>query len=181
MPRPMSKGGAGRAPDHARDVGMASAADLIHLGASEQWMRRLVEHEGRPGGAEARWLGSLLSRPVTNHERTVRAIVEECWVSAAGVERMRTFLTAGYVHHSVLGDTDADGFAAGLAWLDGRIGERAYRVEHVVVSGELAAALLSWSGVRSDDGSAVTGSGAYHCRFEGGLISEDWDVFFPAG
>ena len=35
----------------ARDEEMASAADLIHLGASEEWLRRLVEQERGLGGA----------------------------------------------------------------------------------------------------------------------------------
>lgn len=32
----------------ARDADMASAADLMHLGASEEWLRRLVEQEREP-------------------------------------------------------------------------------------------------------------------------------------
>jgi len=111
----------------------------------------------------------------------VRTVVEDCWVDPmAGMERMRPLLAPGYVHHMAYHDTDADGFAAGLAWIDSRYGERHYTVLHIAIEGDLAAALLSFTGVRRDGGSAVVGRGAYHCRFEGDLIAEDWDVFFPA-
>jgi hypothetical protein len=43
------------------------------------------------------------------------------------------------------------------------------------------AAYFEWRGTRAADGSAVEGRGAYHFRLTGGLIAEDWDVFFPAG
>ena len=111
----------------------------------------------------------------------VRTIVEECWGDAAGVERMRALVSADYVHHSVMGDWTFDQFAAGVQWIDDRIGERSYQVEHVVSGDGLVAAYLRWQGVRREDGSAVQGRGAYHCRILDGRVTEDWDVFFPAG
>jgi SnoaL-like domain len=119
---------------------------------------------------------------VTDQRSIVRTVVEDCWTDpVAGMERMRPLLAPGYVHHMPHLDTDAEGFAAGLAWIDSRIGQRVYTVLHIALEGDLAAALLSFTGVRRDDGSAVAGRGAYHCRFESDLIAEDWDVFFPAG
>jgi hypothetical protein len=44
----------------------------------------------------------------------------------------------------------------------------------------MAAAYIQWSGTRTADGSPVEGRGAYHCRFVGDRICEDWDVFFPS-
>jgi SnoaL-like domain len=111
----------------------------------------------------------------------VRTIVEECWSDPAGVERMRSLVSSDYVHHSVMGDWTFDQFAAGVEWIDQRIGERCYRVDHIVSGDGLVAAYLRWHGVRRGDGSPVEGRGAYHCRIRDGRILEDWDVFFPAG
>jgi hypothetical protein len=49
------------------------------------------------------------------------------------------------------------------------------------MGGLVTAGYLRWRGTRRDDGSAVDGRGAYHCRIEDGRVAEDWDVFFPAG
>ena len=110
----------------------------------------------------------------------VRFVVEECWSDAAGLERMRACVSPGYVHHTPWGDWGFEQFREGVEWVDGVFGDRRYHVEHAVIEGAMAAAYLSWSGVRRADGSAVEGRGAYHCRLEDGLIAEDWDVFFPA-
>lgn len=118
---------------------------------------------------------------MTDTRELVRTIVEECWSDEAGTEQMRLLVTDGYVHHTPFGDWTFDQFCEGLAWIDGRITERRYRVEHVVVDGDLAAAYISWSGVRRDDAMPVDGRGAYHCRVQDGLVAEDWDVFNPAG
>jgi ketosteroid isomerase-like protein len=111
----------------------------------------------------------------------VRTIVEECWSDEAGLERMGGLVTEGYVHHTPMGDWTLARFRAGVAWIDARIAERTYAVDHVVVEGDMAAAFLRWRGIRRDDGAAVEGRGAYHCRIEDGRVAEDWDVFFPAG
>ncbi|HLK43198.1 MAG TPA: nuclear transport factor 2 family protein [Thermoleophilia bacterium] len=111
----------------------------------------------------------------------VTTIVEQCWVDGAGLERMRGLVATGYVHHTAFGDWSFDQFVAGVGWIDERIGDRGYRVEHVVVEGDLAAAFLRYRGTRREDRSAVDGRGAYHCRILDGRVVEDWDVFFPAG
>ena len=118
---------------------------------------------------------------MTDPRELVRTIVEECWSDQAGIERMRALVADGYVHHTPMGDWTFDQFCQGLAWVDGRIGERRYRAEQVLVDGDLAAAYISWHGVRRDDSSAVEGRGAYHCRVHDGLVLEDWDVFNPEG
>ena len=109
----------------------------------------------------------------------VRTVVEGCWSDGDGIERMRGLTGDGYVHHTSFGDTDFDGFVRGLEWIDSQIDERSYRVEHVLVDGDLVAAYIRWTGTRTSDGLEVDGSGAYHCRLAGGRIAEDWDVFFP--
>ena len=48
-----------------------------------------------------------------------------------------------------------------------------------VVEGDMAAAYLTWSAVRAEDGARIEGRGAYHCRFRDGRVAEDWDVFHP--
>ncbi len=111
----------------------------------------------------------------------IRTVVEECWSDPAGIERMRGFIADGYVHHTPFGDTDFDGFVRGLDWIDEQFDDRTYRVEHVLVDGDLAAAYLRWTAIRAADGVDVEGSGAYHCRLTGDRIAEDWDVFFPVG
>jgi len=111
----------------------------------------------------------------------VRTIVEQCWAEPAGAERMRGLVTDDYIHHSPMGDWSFDQFAAGLEWIDSRIGERSYRMEHLILGDNgMAAAYLSWTGVRREGNEPVEGRGAYHCRIRDGQIAEDWDVFFPA-
>jgi hypothetical protein len=56
---------------------------------------------------------------------------------------------------------------------------RRYGLVHLVDDGVLVAALLMWTAVRRAGDSEVTGRGAYHCRLDGHLIAEDWDVCFP--
>jgi SnoaL-like domain len=68
---------------------------------------------------------------------------------------------------------------AGLAWVDSFFTDRVYDVQHVLVDGQMVAAFLRWRATRRTDGSPVVGVGAYHCRIVDGLVSEDWDVFFP--
>ena len=109
----------------------------------------------------------------------VRHVVEECWSSGAALGKMEALVAPGYVHHSAFGDMPFDGFRRGLAWVETQLVERSYRVEHVVVEGDLAAAAIGWRARRVSDGSEVHGRGAYHCRVRDGLIVEDWDVFFP--
>ena len=118
---------------------------------------------------------------MSDPRQLVRTIVEQCWSDAAGLESLRALVTDDYVHHTPMGDWSFDQFCAGVEWIDGRIGERRYRAEQVLADGELAAAYISWSGVRRVDGSAVDGRGAYHCRLRDGRVCEDWDVFHPAG
>jgi len=108
-------------------------------------------------------------------------VVEECWSAPAGLERMRELVSPDYVHHTVSGDLTFDEFCRGVAWIDERLGQRSYCVEHLVVEGDRAAAYLSWQATRRADGTAVEGRGAYHCRFAGDVIAEDWDVFHPVG
>jgi ketosteroid isomerase-like protein len=109
----------------------------------------------------------------------VRTIVEECWSDPAGLERMREHLAEGYVHHTVMGDWTFEQYGRGLEWVDSNIADRTYRVEHILIDGDLAAAYIAWTGTRRADGSHVEGRGAYHCRLEDGRIAEDWDVFYP--
>ena len=113
------------------------------------------------------------------HEAVVREIVETCWSSEAGASRLGELVTADYVHHTVMGDWGLDQFLAGLAWVATRLEERSYHVDHVVESGDMVAAYVSWSARRADDGTSVNGRGAYHCRFRDGRVAEDWDVFHP--
>ncbi len=95
---------------------------------------------------------------------------------------MEEHVAPGYVHHTPFGDWDFAQFRKGLEWVDSRIGDRSYRVEHSVVEGGMAAAFIVWRGTSRADGSPVEGRGAYHCRIgDDGLIQEDWDVFFPSG
>jgi predicted SnoaL-like aldol condensation-catalyzing enzyme len=119
--------------------------------------------------------------PPADPHTIARTVVERCWSEPAGVERMRALLADGYVHHSPFGDWTFAQFVAGLEWVESQISGRTYRVEHVVCEGDLVAAYFEWDGTRVADGSAVEGRGAYHFRLAGGLIGEDWDVFFPAG
>jgi hypothetical protein len=118
---------------------------------------------------------------VSDAKELVRTVVEECWSDPAGVERMRALVADGYVHHTPFGDWTFEQFARGVEWVESQIAGRTYRLEHVLVEGDLAAAYFSWSGTRVADGSAVDGRGAYHCRIEDERICADWDVFFPAG
>jgi hypothetical protein len=67
-----------------------------------------------------------------------------------------------------------------MAHVESLFTNRRYRVLHVVDDGSLVAAFLQWTATRPSGGSAVAGRGAYHCRFGGGLIAEDWDAFFPS-
>ncbi len=119
--------------------------------------------------------------PVDDPRTIARTVVEECWSDPAGAEHMRSLLAEGYVHHSPFGDWTFEQFVEGLEWVETRISARTYRLEHVVVEGDLVATFFGWSGTRTADGSPVEGRGAYHFRLEGGRIREDWDVFFPAG
>jgi SnoaL-like domain len=101
---------------------------------------------------------------------------------AAGLGRMEEHLAEDYVHHTAgFGDRDFAGFKQGLKWVDGQFADRTYAVEHIVVEGEPAAAYLRWTATRRADGTAVTGTGAYHCRIADGRIHEDRDVFYPMG
>jgi predicted SnoaL-like aldol condensation-catalyzing enzyme len=109
----------------------------------------------------------------------VRTVIEECWSGPAGLDRMAGLVTPGYMHHTPWGDQDFAGFRAGLDYVGTVFTSRRYKVVHLVDDGALVAALLTWTGVRQSDQSAVTGRGAYHCRLDGGRIAEDWDVFFP--
>jgi hypothetical protein len=110
----------------------------------------------------------------------VRTIVEECWRDADGLERMAALVAPGYVHHTPFGDGGFGDFGAGLSYVDGLFADRRYSMVHLVDDGELVAAYLTWTATRVSDGSAVNGSGAYHCRIVGGLVTEDWDAFFPS-
>lgn len=114
-----------------------------------------------------------------DHRELARAIVEECWLDDAGLDRMETLIAADYVHHSAFGDVPFEGFRNGLGWVDSVFADRSYRVRHVVVEGDLVAVYLDWSATRRGDGESVEGRGAYHFRLADGLIAEDWDVFFP--
>jgi SnoaL-like domain len=111
--------------------------------------------------------------------RLVRALIEECWSDQAGLDRMADMLAPGYVHHTPWGDWDFTGFRAGMDYVDSLFADRRYRVVHIVDDGRLVAAFLAWSAVRRADQSLADGRGAYHCRLVGGLVTEDWDVFFP--
>jgi predicted SnoaL-like aldol condensation-catalyzing enzyme len=110
----------------------------------------------------------------------VRTLVEECWNTAGGLERMATLIAPRYVHHTPFGDGGFDDFGAGLRYVDGLFADRRYSVVHLVDDGVLVAAYLTWTATRVTDGSAVVGSGAYHCRIVDGLVEEDWDAFFPS-
>jgi ketosteroid isomerase-like protein len=112
-------------------------------------------------------------------EDVVREIVESCWSDVAGPRRLAELVTPDYVHHTVAGDWDLDQFVAGLAWVATRLDHRVYRVQHVVVAGDMAAAYVVWTARRSSDGEEIVGRGAYHCRFRDGAVCEDWDVFHP--
>jgi hypothetical protein len=110
----------------------------------------------------------------------VRLLIEECWSDDSGLDRMAGQLTPGYVHHTPWGDWSFAEFRTGMEYVDSVFADRSYQVTHVISEGDLVAAYLSWTGTRRTDGSAVAGRGAYHCRLAGGLVAEDWDVFFPA-
>ena len=112
-------------------------------------------------------------------EDVVHEIVETCWSDDAGLRRMAELVTDDYVHHTMAGDWDLAQFVAGVVWVADRLEDRHYRVEHVVVEGDMAAAYVSWSARRSTDGALIEGRGAYHCRFRDGAVCEDWDVFHP--
>jgi ketosteroid isomerase-like protein len=116
---------------------------------------------------------------VTDPRALVRVVVEECWPGLDGLDRLEALVAPGYVHHTPFGDLTFEQFRAGLAYVESVFTDRAYRVEHVVVEGDLAAAYVSWTATRVADGSRVEGRGAYHCRVAGGLVAEDWDVFYP--
>lgn len=116
---------------------------------------------------------------MTDPRKLVRVVVEECWPSLDGLDRLEELVAPAYVHHTPFGDLDFEQFRAGLAYVESVFTDRAYRVEHVVVEGDLVAAYVSWTATRVADGSPVEGRGAYHCRVAGGLVAEDWDVFFP--
>lgn len=109
----------------------------------------------------------------------VRVVVEECWPGLDGLDRLEQLVAAGYVHHSVVGDVPFEGLRKGLEWVETVFTDRSYRVEHTVVEGDMVAAYVSWSGTRQADGTRAEGRGTYHCRVAGGLVVEDWDVFFP--
>lgn len=112
-------------------------------------------------------------------EAVVREIVETCWSDDDGLARLEQLVTPDYVHHTAAGDWTLAQFTAGVAWVAQRLDARRYRVEHVVVEGDLAAAYITWTARRVDDGTRVEGRGAYHCRFRDGAVCEDWDVFHP--
>ncbi|HTY71084.1 MAG TPA: nuclear transport factor 2 family protein [Actinomycetes bacterium] len=113
-----------------------------------------------------------------SEETLVRSLVE-CWHDASGVARAREHVTSDYVHHTAMGDWSFDQWQAGMAWVDSVFADRAYTVQHVLVDGDRVAAYVRWVATRRSDGSRVEGAGAYHCRLEGGLVAEDWDVFAP--
>jgi len=92
---------------------------------------------------------------------------------------MAELVAPGYVHHTPFGDWTFAQFRSGMEWVDATFAGRSYRVEHVLVEGDRAAAAIAWSATRTSDGSRVDGRGAYHCRLVDGLIAEDWDVFVP--
>jgi SnoaL-like domain len=110
----------------------------------------------------------------------VTTIVEGCWSTPAGLDLMATLVAPDYVHHTPFGDGDFDAFRAGLRYVDELFSDRRYRLVHMVDDGHLVAGFLTWSATRVRDGSAVVGSGAYHCRLADGLVVEDWDAFFPS-
>jgi SnoaL-like domain len=110
----------------------------------------------------------------------VRTIVEECWSTPEGLDRMARVLSPDYVHHTPWGDWDFDGFRTGLGVVGERFADRTYSLVHLVDDGTLTAAFLTWTATRVGDGSRVDGSGAYHCRIADGLVVEDWDAFFPS-
>ena len=118
--------------------------------------------------------------PPADPRTLARTVVQECWADPAGVDRMRSLVAADYVHHTPFGDWTFAQFVAGLEWVESQISGRTYRLDHVLVDGDLVATYFGWSGTRTADGSAVDGRGAYHFRLADGRIREDWDVFFPA-
>lgn len=113
-----------------------------------------------------------------SNETVVREIVD-AWARDDAAVRMAELVTPDYVHHTIGGDWDLRQFLAGLTWVSARLEERSYRIDHLVVEGDMAAAYLTWSAVRAEDGARIEGRGAYHCRFRDGRVAEDWDVFHP--
>lgn len=147
---------------------------------------RIVPGVGHPMGLQnasgfAATVADVVTQswPGQRHE-LVRTLVEECWTTAGGLERMAKLIAPGYVHHTPFGDGGFDDFSAGLRYVDGVFADRRYSVVHLVDDGELVAAYLTWTATRVTDGSAVVGSGAYHCRIVDGVVAEDWDAFFPS-
>ena len=101
------------------------------------------------------------------------------------LDGLRDLADPGYVHHAMNGaDLDLEGFLAGFRAVLGAFPDVAYRVEHVLTDGDLAAAFLvatathggSYLGIEPT-GRRVEIRGAYHCRVRDGRIVEDWDVF----
>jgi hypothetical protein len=78
----------------------------------------------------------------------VRTVIEECWSTAAGLDRMARLVTPGYVHHTPWGDGGFAGFRAGLDYVDSVFADRCYQVMHLVDDATLVAAMLTWSAVR---------------------------------
>ena len=106
-------------------------------------------------------------------------VVETCWTTAEASQGLARLVSPSYVHHGVLGDGSLDDVTAGLRYVDSVFAERLYVVDHVVEGDGIVAAYLRWSATRVATGERVDGRGAYHCRVVDGLITEDWDVFFP--
>ena len=108
------------------------------------------------------------------------------WYEPDRLDELRSLVTDDYVHHAPQGDLSFAAFAEQLGYLATTFTEPKVEVLHVVVEDDLAAAFIAYEATHSGPfggveptGCRVSTTGAYHCRIAGGLIREDWDLFYP--
>jgi predicted SnoaL-like aldol condensation-catalyzing enzyme len=86
------------------------------------------------------------------------------------------YFAADYVDHSPASGPDRDGLIAWLDTLSSTFENLTVSVDHLLVQGDLAMALLSWRGQSRTTGVPLELGTAELFRVEAGLVVEHWDV-----
>jgi predicted ester cyclase len=118
----------------------------------------------------------------------LRSLIEDVWASIAGMDSMAKKVAPDYVHHTMQGDLDFDGFRRGFAGIRTAFPDSRYVIHHVFGDGEMFGAMVTLTaehrgpfGPIGATGKVLTSHGAYHCRIVDGLIVEDWETWAALG
>ena len=125
---------------------------------------------------------------IARNKALLRAVIEEYWTMAQGLDELAQHIAPGYVHH--IGETDFtfEQFKGGVTHIQAFFPTLRYAVTHIVAEGDMYAVLLQcvMTHTGNAEGIAPTGkviecTGAYHCRIVDGKIVEDWDAWMILG